>query len=296
MKKTSHKNSERNKNATRYAGNITAEDLRYILLLLPQLRGELEDSQNALNSHPESFFRENAEKPDWCHLYELISEKHALMVMSDLSQYDTISGLPPISKLATDAKQLLPDHDNALAGLAKLEPQITKNTDAVHPSGEQKEQAYRFMAAQAGKVYSLIKTLECILYYGCYLNTLIEQVRNGDDSALFKAIRVDPAVLGCESVRQRICKAALLNDETFFKKLKAAIRGKMGTREQTNFQNMRMVLHILHEAGETHLTNTELQELLVNSLHLYTANAHGGGSEKSLRKFADSLMKEKTTT
>ncbi len=99
-------------------------------------------------------------------------------------------------------------------------------------------------------------TLICVLYHGCFLNDLIERVRAGDDKSLFDAVRVDATAIGCWPVVERISKAALIKDEEFFDALKNAINGPMAKREQANFQKMRLVLEVLHEAGATRLSPT----------------------------------------
>ena len=98
------------------------------------------------------------------------------------------------------------------------------------------------------------------------------------------------------SVSPRISKAALLKDNRFFAKLRAAINGKLAKREQANFQKMRLVFEILHEAGASRLSDSELHQLFIEELKLYSSNARGGGNAKALRKFADTYMKKSATT
>jgi hypothetical protein len=143
---------------------------------------------------------------------------------------------------------------------------------------------------------SMYHTLRCVLFHGCFLNELIERVRTDDDKALFDAVRIDSTVVGCMSVSNRISKAALLQDNRFFAKLKAAINGKLAKREQANFQKMRLVFEVLHEAGASRLNDAQLQQLFVEELDLYASNAKGGGNAKALRKFADTYMKKSATT
>jgi hypothetical protein len=128
------------------------------------------------------------------------------------------------------------------------------------------------------------------------MNELIERIRAGNDKALFDAVRIDPTVVGCLSISTRISKATLLQDNRFFAKLKAAINGKMAKREQANFQKMRLVFEVLHEAGASHLDDSQLQQLFIEELDLYASNSKGGGNAKALRKFADTYMKKSTTT
>ncbi len=139
-------------------------------------------------------------------------------------------------------------------------------------------------------------SLYCVLYHGCFMNSLIERARSGDDKALFDAIRIDPTVIGCKSIIGRISKAARLQDTPFFNNLKKAFDGKKAKRQQENFQKMRVIFKVLTDAGALRLTDSQLRELFINELKLYTANSSGGGSEKALRKYADTYMKQNTTT
>ena len=59
---------------------------------------------------------------------------------------------------------------------------------------------------------------------------------------------------------------------------------------------MRLVFEVLYEAGALRLTDKQLYQLFVEELKLYTANSKGGGSDKALRKFADTYMKKNATT
>ena len=296
MKKSRESESINTGTTPLFARNISVRDLRTFLTLLSSLPSELKECLDTIASDQEIFFREDTEKSDWCYLYELPIEQQHTVVLSKLAQYNEIPGLPSLTELAIYSLSLLRSQESPLGGLPEIVSQIENKLAAIHPTEAQKEQADVFMAAQAGCLYSLTKTIDCLFYYGCYLNTLIQRARSGDDKSLFNAIRIDPAVLGFQSVRQRICKATLLEDDTFFRKLKIAIRGKMGIREKVSFQQMRMVLHVLHEAGAERLSDTELNYLFIKELQLYAANEHDGGSQKALRKFADNFIKEKSTT
>jgi hypothetical protein len=151
------------------------------------------------------------------------------------------------------------------------------------------------MANALGIASSMFNTLRCVLYYGCFLNELVERVSSGDDKALFKALRIDPTVLGCKPVVERISKAALLKEEEFFELLKKAINSPMAKLEQENFQMMRLVFEVLHEAGASRLSDEQLRQLFVDELDLYAGNATGGGCRDALRRFADTYMKKNAT-
>jgi len=128
------------------------------------------------------------------------------------------------------------------------------------------------------------------------LNELIERIRAGDDKALFDAARIDSTIIGCPSVSGRISKATLLQDNSFFTKLKAAINGKMAKREQANFQKMRLIFEVLHEAGATRLSDAQLQELFCRRIETLCQQCQRRWKCEALRKFADTYMKKNATT
>ena len=158
------------------------------------------------------------------------------------------------------------------------------------------------MSIKTGEVHylamnrSTFLSLQCVLYHGCFLNELLERARAGNDKALFDSIRIDSTIMGTPTAIKRYSKAAFLSDHSFFKKLKAALNGNKTKREQANYQKMRLVFEILHEAKAARLNDDQLYQLFIKELNLYSGNEFGGGNTKALRKFADAYMKKQATT
>lgn len=165
-----------------------------------------------------------------------------------------------------------------------------------NPTNEDLEVLRPSLPTLSASFIAMEYTLYCILYYGCFLNELIARVRADDDEALFDAIRVDPMAAGCRPIIERISKARRLQDEDFLSELKKTQSGVSEKRKQINFQKMRLILKVLADAGATRLSDRQLHKLFIEELKLYTANSKGGGVEKSLRKFADTYMKQNATT
>lgn len=236
----------------------------------------------------EKFLGNDAVPISWCHLYELPIKEHLVAVL-------TAEHLPR-AEIAGWLGQIVA----APSQFAAL-PALTSQVDTYFESSEDlsKEQADELRKSLAQILCMSLSTyfsLKCVMYHGCYLNELIDRVRIGDDKALFDAIRIDSTIIGCKSVVERISKAAFLKENRFFAKLKAAINGKMAKREQANFQKMRLVFEVLHEVGASRLSDSQLHQLFVEELDLYSSNAKGGGNAKALRKFADTYMKKSATT
>lgn len=268
-------------------GLTSITSIRTFLEFWPKFSANFEDAWLSLSNEEELCFGKNAIKFSWCHLYELPVKEHIEKHLTGIMQDEN---------LLTIYKDLKASKDQ-IAYIPKMANQVDSYFDALEPPS--KEEAIELMpviAAFFGSSLSVFHSLRCVLYHGCFLNELVERVRTGDDKALFDAIRLDPTVIGCKAVIERISKAALLQDNDFFSDLKRALNGKATKREQANYQKMRLVFEILHEAKSEKLNDDQLYELFVKSLNLYSWNEREGGNAKALRKFADTYMKKTSTT
>jgi hypothetical protein len=278
-----------------YGDGVTAEGLRLILGFLPSFFTEGEATRKILAEEPERFLGVDAQFIGWNRFYEVPFRQHSLFILGLYMQNEE-EGLPTRVDIENWLKQVT-DSPGQVGAIPDVAEQINSFFDKLEmPSEEEAEEIRPYLAQILAFSVSLMNSLRCVLYHGCYLNELIDRVRAGDDKALFDAIRIDPTVIGCAPVSTRISKAYLLEDHRFFASLKAALNGRIAKREQANFQKMRMVLEVLHEAGATRLTDDQLHELFVEELKLYSGNAKGGGNAKALRKFADTYMKKTATT
>ncbi len=276
-----------------FAKGITAEDLRLFLEFWPKFSAEADEAQQMSIENKNKILNEDSKPFAWCHLYELPIMQHMTHSLAAIVQDS--NGLITVEQVADWYKQIV-DTSGQIGALPGVYRQIDQHFDETELSDEAEKNMRPTIAGILGFCMSMHHTLRSVLYHGCFLNELIERIRAGDDKSLFDAVRIDPTVIGCITVSCRISKAALLQDNRFFAKLKAAINGKMAKREQANFQKMRLVFEVLHEAGASRLTDSQLQQLLVEELGLYASNAKGGGNAKALRKFADTYMKKKATT
>ena len=148
-------------------------------------------------------------------------------------------------------------------------------------------------AAAMALVTSLMMSFDCMLTYGAWLNQLVDRARRGDDRALFNAIRIDRSVICGPTGAARLSMAILRGETKFQDAVVRAWSQKLGVRGATNFRKIRLVLRVLVDAGAGSLTDSELYDLFVRALGLYTPDA---GARKNLRKFVDGYMKEMSTT
>ncbi|WMJ09304.1 hypothetical protein [Nitrosomonas sp. sh817] len=273
-----------------YAKGIMAKNLRAFLQFWPLVAIGIEDTKKSINDCDDRLFDKEDEEFSWCYLYELPTKDLTVLFCTGLLQFVSLEQILGWFKQMSDCPGnigALPDIYNQVQSHFDARPNPTKDDlELLRPSLPEISAA--FIAVQ----YSLW----CVLYHGCFLNELIERARNGDNKALIDAIKIDTSIIGCPTAVGKISKATLLHDVKFFAKLKSAINGKKEKLKQDNFQKMRLVFEVLYEAGALRLTDKQLYQLFVEELELYAANSKGGGSEKALRKFADTYMKKNATT
>lgn len=274
-------------NDIHYAEGITAQNLRAILELWAQVMPGIEETMQTIIEYNDRLFDKDNASFSWCHLYELPVKDHVSF---------NFPGFLPEGQATTWRKQVT-ESSGKINALPNVAEQVNEHFDTRNdPTEEDIEVLRPFLPDICAYFYSVQYSLFCVLYHGCFLNELIDRVRSGDDSALFDAIRIDATVIGCQPINERISKARRLRDNVFLDKLRKTQSGVSAKLKQANFQQMRLVLKILSEAGATRLSNDQLYQLFVEELKLYTANSAGGGVEKSLRKFADTYMKQYATT
>ena len=272
--------------STQY-GLTNAESIRIFLDLWPNVQTEFQEALNLFSTEKNLIFRDPEFGLSWCHLYELPIKEHIAASLSGILVDENFLSI----------FQNLFSLEDQIGGVPHALQNINTYIDSWDsPTQEEKIQLMPAIAAIFAMQISIYNSLRAILYYGCYLNELIERVRQGDDEALFNAIRIDSTVIACKPVIQRITKASLLQDKLFFKSLKNALSGKLGSLTQANFQKMRIVLEILHEVKAEKLNDGQLHHLFVEVLDLYTWNEREGGNAKALRKFVDTYMKKQATT
>jgi hypothetical protein len=264
-------------------GQTSVDGLRIFLEFWPKFKAEYEEFLQTLPADKELLFNANTVGFSWCHLYELPFKQHSAL---------SYQGFLEDERFLQIFKNLISSHDQA-AFLPELITQVDNYFDEMEPPS--KEEALDIMPilpAFLGVSLSSFHSLRSVLYYGYFLNELIDQVREGSDQALFNAVRIDPTVIGCKPVIQRISKAVLMQEVDFMDGLKKAINGKFGKRDEDNFQKMRLIFEVLSEAKATRLNDEQLYQLFVEELAIYEWDALEGGKAKSLRKFADTYMKK----
>lgn len=129
--------------------------------------------------------------------------------------------------------------------------------------------------------------LQSLMLYGRYLNDFVAQARDGDDPALFKAIRVDLSVVSTPTAAQRIGRAVFEDDQPFIADLRKAMAGKTGN-QAAYLRRFRFLMTALHEGGGLRLPTREL-EALVFEVGVYK---DGPGARKNVQELIRKAVKE----
>jgi hypothetical protein len=118
--------------------------------------------------------------------------------------------------------------------------------------------------------FAIKGNLDAICMYGVTLNKLVERVTNGDEDALFKAVAVDRAVLQAEPIAQRVCRAQITDDSSFFDQLAKSITRTKPRRPKIELDDIRFITALLDDSGAlSQLSEKELEALFLDDLELY---------------------------
>ena len=118
--------------------------------------------------------------------------------------------------------------------------------------------------------FSFLGQINAISIFDRPMSVLLEQVRGGNDEALFCAILVDRNTISAPTISKRIQKAEFDNDNSFFDKLSKAVTRTKPRRPDKEFDDMRFIFQALEESiGLDKLTEKEIYELIVEDLELY---------------------------
>jgi hypothetical protein len=269
-------------------GKFSSDDLKLLLSIYPQLVGaELEEARQMLFDKADVIFSEEATKAVWCHLYELPAQEHFERALVSLG------GEGVLREIAQSANQI-----QALPGAVE---KAFAEIDAWEPTEEETAEVQKSLQVIFGLSVSVTNSARSLMVFGCYLNDLIAQVREGGDSAdkaLLSAVKIDPTVLGCVSVVIRMSRAVMLDEQKFLADVRKAMTGKLTKREQKSYQQMRLALQVLHETGVPKLNESDLYTLFVEELKLVSGERESdeGNVANALRQFQYQFMKDKAVS
>ncbi len=264
---------------------IPPADLKFLLISLPKLAAQEREICHLLIERRADIFASDALPVSWSHLYEHPFLEHVARVVVAFDEADTL-------------KELAAAERPVLAAASYLN---TLDADESEFSPEEKESLRPQLGLIFGLVTSLLKSLRCLMAYGVYLNDLVAQARLGGkkgDSAVFKAVRIDPTAIAAPSIHARVSRAVLEDDQEFLDSLKQAMNGPLSKQHQANADKIRFVLQVLDEAKIERLSDDEVHDLFVKQLALYAEPGRGdaGDAAKGIRAIARRMKKAKATT
>lgn len=266
-------------------GQLSSEQIRFLLDLLPRLESEAKACQDIVASKRDKLFAPDCIPATWSHLYEKPFTEHIARAIH-------------VFGLADELEQIANSPNKVDAAISVI-TEVSNDDSELSPA--EKEEIRPYLGIIFGITTSLIRSMQCLMAYGAYLNELIAIARTGGvrgDKAIYKAVRIDPSAIGTPTVINRLSQALLENDQTFLLSVKKSINGGLSKQAQANTDKIRLVLQVLRESGASRLSDDELVKLFVNELKLYsaTAKAGTGDSAKAIRSIENRMRKAKATT
>jgi len=243
-------------------GKLSAEQFKKMIQQLPEVRKEGLSLADVVKSASKERINELLDKNFyWAEVYELTFIEHLAFLMMALDKVEFLEE----AKNASDPTQHFMDNfevdddpDNWTGGWEGL----FKKQDLI------------------GLVFSLQRTILSIMIFQKTMQTLVEEVRQGNDDSLFDAVRLDRSSVACPTFADRIAKAEFTGDKHFFIRLRNAFKGPTQKHWQS-YQDLRFALFTLRDLGFDDLTDDQLINLLVKQLKVYPDRFE---AKKNLRK------------
>lgn len=231
-------------------GRLSTAQLRELIGALPKLLEMIAEAELEIARAPVAKRNEllGGDLGGYCHIYEAPFSLHLAVLVVALNRETELSAMAS----AQDPQEAL---------LAWL------RSDA----DDEKPHKQGFDIGEViALVYALGRSMVSMATYGRSISSLLEEVREqGNADALFDAIRMDRAVIGCPSAMTLIARAQISGDKKFFRRLGNALDGPAKTHMPA-LNRMRYVLILLREMGIDDLSQAELHALMVDKLDVYS--------------------------
>lgn len=239
----------------------TIEDFKLLLPKLVEFRGESANLDDLFQSLPE-------ERLDallvgacyWAPVYELTFLEHISWVVHVLGKVQCVQAAAQSGQFN---RVILEDFDTEPPedGAERLDGPFDKQL-------------------LIGLALSLQRSVLSVLLYQKSMSALVAEVREGEDKALFDAVRIDRSITACPTIANRIAKAELLRDKKFFDHLRNALKGP-SRKHWASYQDLRYAFAALREMGFDQLSDEQLEHLFVDVLKLYPNSFN---ARRNLRK------------
>lgn len=243
-------------------GKFTSEQIYELINVLPQVQEARTSYLAGLRNNPHKLNEKMPEPFKWSWAYDLPIAEHLAKLAIECDVGEHLVALTTTD----DPQQAFLDDMKAKSDPAP----IPKNTQPI-----------------LALLEALACTLECVVIYGRYINDIIADVKArvaGSDDWLFKAIRIDPNVITCDTTQDRLCRAILLDDKDFLHELQLALGGKTGSQAKY-LNDFRLLMQILSESETPDLLDSQINELVLKlGIYKNTGDAQHNVSEL-IRKY-----------
>lgn len=236
---------------TKEFGKLTAAQFAEFIGYIPKLLGLI----RGLSTHMAKVSARRFDEllpgtyGDYCHVYEESFIRHLSIVVVVMNRHLDIRDVSS----AQDPQEAILD--------------VLRNMDEPEDDRPLFDGVDESMAMAL--IYSIGQTVTSMATYGRSISGLLHDARErGDLDALFKAIRMDRAVIGCPTAMQLIARAQLRSDKAFFTRLRSALAGP-GKKQWEGLHPMRYAFILLNEMGIHDLSDAQLETLMVDTLKAY---------------------------
>jgi len=253
-------------------GKLTHEQFAGLVSRLPELRGQMRELPLLLREKQDRFHEVFGESDySWGTIYEypFLEQIALLFVLVGLH-------IPLHEAAQSDDPQEVVSHWDDEGG--RLDAWFNANENRI----DKKHLLWLAVVLQ--------RNVLSIMLYHKSMGALVEEVRQGNDSALFDAVRVDRSVLLAGPCADRLSRAEITNDKEFFQHLRSALKGP-SKKHMEAIQDLRYSIVALRECGFDDFSDAALERLFITT-RLYPDNA---GAMKNLRKHIQ-LARKITTT
>jgi len=226
-------------------GKLTPSQFSRFARALPEIRSQMKEFQEAAKTNADKVKEILGEGCAWAYVYEL----------GFIEQLAYLCVLLGMHNQLIEASQ---DDDPQQAVLdwmidgSKLDRWYETNLDKVN------KQHLIWL------VVTLQRNILSIMLYHQSMGALVAEVRQGNDEAFFKAVRVDRSVLACPTFADRLAKAELINDKQFYIHLRSALKGP-SKKHQEALYDLRYAIVLLRDMGFDKYTDAQIEALFVGN-------------------------------
>jgi len=242
-------------------GKLTYEQFSHLVGTLPEIRSQMQELPQVM--------REKKER-----LGELLGEAgYSWGTIYELSFLDQMAWLFVLIGLNVPLHEMAQAEDPQEATLRSIE-----DGGLLDQWYEQNSEKIEFRHLLWLSVV-LQRNILAIMLYHKSMGALVEEVRQGSDTALFCAVRVDRTVLLAGPCADRLSKAEMMGDKNFFQHLRSAFKGPT-KKHMAAIQDLRYSILALRECGFDQFSDEALERLFIRT-RLYPNSA---GALKNLRR------------